>query len=211
MVRRRAVVLALVLVVIGAVAGGVAAQLVPRSYQATSRVFVSSSSVTSVHTLQNSLGYLQQVVASYADVATTPLVLSRVISGLGLSTTPSELAHHVSADAVPNTTLIAITVSEPTAAESARVANAIGTALVDTGPSLSPSGPGAAQVRLDVVEQARASAASTGVNGLAFIGLGAAGGLLAALIILILRSGRPDPPRGSWRLVWVPRSPGEPA
>lgn len=208
---RRTVAWALLLAVIGGASGGVAAQLVPRTYQTTSRVYVSSKSITTVETLQKSQSYVQQAAASFASVATRPLVLNRAIHRLGLRTTASALARQVSARAEPDTVVIGITVADTSAARSARIANGISAALVGVAPSLTPSESTAPETNLTVLQPARPSAATSGVDLLAFIGLGAAAGLLAALIVLIIRSGRPRPPRGSWRLVWVPRQPGSPA
>jgi capsular polysaccharide biosynthesis protein len=203
---RRAVVWVLVGVLIGGAAGGVAAQLLPRSYHSTAQVFVSAPPGTT--TLLEAQRVLQEVAASYASVATTPLVLRRVIDRLGLRTTPAELAKHVSADVVADTVIIEITVSDPSAARSARIANAFGAALVSESRLLTPSGGSSPQARLTSIAVARASDATP---LLAFVGFGALGGLVVALVVLILRSGRPKPPRGSWRLVWTPRPPGEPA
>ena len=206
---RRSVAWLLLAILIGGTAGAIAAQVVPRSYQTTSRLLVSSTHSNA--TLLEAQRYGQQVDASIAAVATTPLVLRKVIRRLRLDTTPAALATQVSARAASDSAVIGVSVADGSPTHSARIANAISEALVDAVHALTPTGPNADSVRLTVIEPARASAASSGTGPLVLVGLGIAAGLIVALVVLLLRSRRPKPPRGSWRFVWVPRSPSEPA
>ena len=210
--RRGAAVWMLVLVLAGALAGGVIAQLVPHSYEATSRLSVSTTpSTVLVGGVHGAAKDDQQVAASFANLATQPLALNHAIAQLRLDTTQAELARHVSAKVVPDTVVIGITVSDPSASRSARIANAISAALVAAARSVTPTDPTSRQAQSTLVQVARANAASAHTDLAAFVGLGALGGVVVVLIVLVIRSGRPKPPRGSRRSVWTPRTPGEPA
>jgi succinoglycan biosynthesis transport protein ExoP len=195
----------LALVGFGGIAGTLVSQLTPRSFEATTRVSVTTTSAA--HDQRTADGFEQQVVDSYAAVATTPLVLRRVISRLGLRTTTTELARSISAEAETGTVLIDITVADASAARAARIANEVGTELVGAARSVSPSGD---PVRLTRLDTARIPLASTS-NVLPFLAIGAAAGLAAALLILLLRSGRPKPPTGAGRLRWPSGWPGRTA
>jgi succinoglycan biosynthesis transport protein ExoP len=207
----RPVVWVLVLVLFGGAAGGTTAQVAPHPYRATSRLYVATSSSADVRSLQQAQHFVQQAAESYANVATTPLVLGRVTSQLHLKTAPTDLRDHVSAHVVPDTAVIEITASDASATRSARIANAVSAALIFESRALAPSGVSSTPVRLTAIQPARPSTATREIDLLACVGLGAAGGLLASLLILLIRSGRPKPPRGTWRLVWIPRPPAETA
>jgi capsular polysaccharide biosynthesis protein len=207
----RPVVWVRVLVLFGGAAGGTTAQVAPHPYRATSRLYVATSSSADVRSLQQAQHFVQQAAESYANVATTPLVLGRVTSQLHLKTAPTDLRDHVSAHVVPDMAVIEITASDASATRSARIANAVSAALIFESRALAPSGVSSTPVRLTAIQPARPSTATREIDLLAFVGLGAAGGLLASLLILLIRSGRPKPPRGTWRLVWIPRPPAETA
>src|SRR6478735_468574 len=75
----------------------------------SAKVFVSTSGGASVSELQQGNTFTQQRVKTYADLATTPIVLLPVINELGLDTTGEALAGRISASAPLDTTLIQIT------------------------------------------------------------------------------------------------------
>src|SRR3954453_382547 len=77
-------------------------------YQTSAKVFLSTKEGNTVGELVQGSTYAQNLVQSYADLATTPVVLAPVISDLGLNTTPEALAGDVRADVTLNTVIIEI-------------------------------------------------------------------------------------------------------
>jgi capsular exopolysaccharide synthesis family protein len=81
-------------------------------YKSTARLFVSTPSEadpTSNYT--NSL-FSQTRVTSYADLATGPAVMEKVIQKLGLTLTPSELASRITAEPIANTVILSISATD---------------------------------------------------------------------------------------------------
>lgn len=86
------------------------------------------------------MSFADQVAASYAAAARTPVVLDPVISELGLRTTSGELAPRVASSVAEDTMIIDISVAGGSRTEEARIANAIGLHLVQASNGLSPVG-----------------------------------------------------------------------
>jgi capsular exopolysaccharide synthesis family protein len=134
-----------VLIALPVIAGGAAygyTKLQTPLYEATASVYVSAQSAASATDLSQGNTYTQEVVKSYAQIAVKPIVLDQVIKRLGLDTTPAALAPRVTADAPLNTTVLNISAVDASPAQSAAIANAVTTALVDVVPELSPSATG---------------------------------------------------------------------
>ena len=117
-------ILASVLVVMGAVAVLTAAS--PRSYQAQTQLFVSTSGGEDSSALLQGSNFTQQRVKSYADVMTTPKVLDPVIATLGLRTTAAVLGDQITATVPLDTVLIEVSVVDPSPQRAAAVADAVG-------------------------------------------------------------------------------------
>ncbi|MEU5254014.1 Wzz/FepE/Etk N-terminal domain-containing protein [Streptomyces longwoodensis] len=97
--------------------------LMPRTYTATSQLFVSTGDTRSDTAYQGGL-FTEERVKSYTRVVTSPAVLNGVIDTLRLDTTPGRLAGHISAQAPLDTTLVDISVTDPSAARAQAVADA---------------------------------------------------------------------------------------
>jgi succinoglycan biosynthesis transport protein ExoP len=107
-------------------------------YEAQSRVFVSPTSAASLSDLSQGATFTQQLVKSYANVVSAPIVLDRVIARLGLHTTADELAKNVRADAPLDTVIVEITADDPSPLRAARIADAASNALRDVASQLTP-------------------------------------------------------------------------
>src|SRR5690606_29997087 len=94
-------------------------------YLATLQLFVSTPGGSASDLVQGS-SFTQRQVATYADLMTTPVVLSEVVRTQDIDVTPRELAQRVSATVPPNTVLIGIAVTDEDAQQAATLANAIG-------------------------------------------------------------------------------------
>jgi hypothetical protein len=86
--------------------GALVSLLQPPTYAATSKVFVSTVSASNVSDLSQSSNYSQQIVNSYADIVSTPIVLDRVVRQLRLQGNGEELSNHVNAAAATNTSVL---------------------------------------------------------------------------------------------------------
>lgn len=68
----------------------------------------------------------QQRVASYAELVASPAVTAEVIDRLDLRDTRADLQERITAEAVPNTVLITVTVTDPSPQQARRIADEIG-------------------------------------------------------------------------------------
>ncbi|TFB75824.1 polysaccharide biosynthesis tyrosine autokinase [Cryobacterium glaciale] len=124
----------------GAVAWGYAASL-PAQYQATNSVFVTSDRGETTSELLQTSTFTQNLVESYAQLATTPTVLGPVINQLGLDISTQALASRVSAVTPLNTVFINITVTSRSAAQAVDLADAVSDSLATAVENLAPKGP----------------------------------------------------------------------
>ncbi|GGF13888.1 polysaccharide biosynthesis tyrosine autokinase [Subtercola lobariae] len=148
-----------ILGLVGAGVGYVYANSLPDVYQSTSAVFVSSTQGDTTSELVQGSTYTQNLVQSYAALATTPKVLAPVITELGLTTTPTQLAKQISANTPLNTVLIEITVTDASPQKAAAIANSVSESLTTTATALSPVSTGAkSSIAMSVVTPAQVSA-----------------------------------------------------
>jgi capsular exopolysaccharide synthesis family protein len=125
-------------IVLGLLAGlGATAALAPR-YESTSTVFLSLDRGGSATEFNAGSIFALNLVPSYAEVATMPVVLRPVVVELDLDLTPAELASRVSVEIPANTTLLDITVTDASAERAAAIANAIAVRMQDAVAELSP-------------------------------------------------------------------------
>ena len=127
-----------VLGIIGAIGGFGVARLTPESFQSTSSVFVSAQRGDSATELVQGSTFTQNIVESYAELATMPVVLEPVIDRLQLNVTPPVLARSVSAQTPLNTFIIDITVTDNSPEAAARIANAVSDELATAVQRISP-------------------------------------------------------------------------
>ncbi|WP_170219226.1 polysaccharide biosynthesis tyrosine autokinase [Nocardioides litoris] len=175
-------------VLLGVAAAALATSQLTPSYRAESQLFVALASTgDSADALAQGELFAVNRVKSYPVIADSPQVLEPVIADLGLDVSPEELAEEVEAEAVPQTVLISITVTDPSAARSAEIANAVSAQFIEVVESLdrvdedSPS-----PVKVTVVRPAVAPASASfpvpainlAVGLLAGLALGIAGAAL---------------------------------
>lgn len=154
--RKRWVVL-VVAILAGAIAGLGYAQTVTPQYRATTSVFVSLERGDTVSELMQGANYTQNLVTSYALLATMPAVLDPVIAELSLETTPRDLSEQVETTIPIDTAIIEISATAEGPWQAAEVANAVARHLSETVSEVSPSNlDGRSAVRLTVVAEAEA-------------------------------------------------------
>ena len=132
----RSVTLALLIVIASVL---LATYLTPSMYTSSSTLFLSVRGAESASDLNQGGSYTERQVASYARVATSSMVLSPVISELGLAMTPEELARSVSVSSPAGTAILKISATWPTAEGAQAVADKIAYQLVASVAKLSPT------------------------------------------------------------------------
>ena len=163
--------------------------LVTPTYTARTQLFVAIQNSGSVQELQQGNSFSQARVQSYVKTVQSPVVLQPAIDALGLSTTVEDLAPRVRASNDLNTVLIDISVDDRSPVQSAALAQAIATSLVEAVDSLEkPKTGGASPVSLSIITPAKASPAPSAPNSRLNVLLGLMAGIVLGFAGAILRS-----------------------
>jgi non-specific protein-tyrosine kinase len=120
-------------------------------YAATIKMFVSSGHAQDPAAVYQGGAFAQQRAKSYADLLKSQRIATAVIRDLGLRTTPEKLRSRVRTEVVPETVMIAATVTGRSPAQAQQIANALGhelSALVDDLESASKGSPALVKVTL---------------------------------------------------------------
>ncbi len=124
--------LMIALTVVVAVAVGVAVSLTsPRQYHATTELYVAANNQTSGMDAYQGVLLSQQQVASYALLISSPETAARALRSIGSNADPADLASRIKATYVPDTVVINVTVTDPDAARSAQLVNAVSRQFVE--------------------------------------------------------------------------------
>lgn len=168
--------------------------LSPRSYEATTTIYVSTLTGTDASELQQRSTFSERQAITYADLATTPAVLNPVIDELDLEVRTAQLAERIEADAVPDTTLLRITANADDPELAARITEAIAASLSALSEGLvSPPTTSAGEagivpvIELSVVRPTEASSAPTGPGLVPTLILGLGGGVILGGGLISLR------------------------
>jgi capsular exopolysaccharide synthesis family protein len=160
----------------------------PPVYRTSAKVFLSTTEGNSVGELVQGSNYAQNLVQSYADLATTPVVLGPVITDLGLKTTPEALAGDVRADVTLNTVIIEISASASDGATAAAIANTVGKELAVAVQNVSPKGlKNGEAIQISPISPARVPAVPAWPNRKLLGALGLAFGLALGVGLALLR------------------------
>jgi len=192
-VLRKGWILILALVLVGVAAAAVFSIVKTPEYQATSKVFVSTQGGDTVQDLQSGNTFTQARVQTYSDLVGTPVVLLPVAAALKLNLTAAQLGKMVTASSPLNTTLIEITVTSTSAAESANIANATAQSLtsvvekLETPSTADDTSSTASPVKLTRVQVATVPQAPSSPNVPLNIALGLLVGLALGVGVAVLR------------------------
>jgi len=161
-------------------------------YRAEASMYISVRSAASDSLLDLTQGgsYARQAVVSYADVITSPIVLDRVVSDIGLEETSNELARSVTSSSPDNSVLINVAVERSDPDEAALVANSITenfTHVVEEVIEKPPDG-GTSAVQVTTIRDARPPASPVGPATTQSILLGLAIGTIAGVAGAFLRT-----------------------
>ncbi|MHA0286114.1 polysaccharide biosynthesis tyrosine autokinase [Mycobacterium sp. C3-094] len=177
-----------ILTVVGILGGVALSALTTPLYQASTRLFVSTSSGSSLSDIYNGNRLSQERVVSYAQLLTGETLAQRTIDKLGLAMTAGELQTNIKANVKPQTVLIDVSVLDESPVRARDIANTLSDEFVALVRELeTPPDAGATPDARVVVEQ-RASIPQDPVvpkvsrNIAAGFGLGLLFGLGAAVI-----------------------------
>ncbi len=121
-----------------AVAVGAYSVSQPKVYAAKASSYFSFAGGRSASDLNQGANYTLLQLASFASLATQPLVLDTVISDLGLNTTSTDLAKQIEVTASTDTVILDIRVQADTPEDAARIANEVNTVLGQKAKEISP-------------------------------------------------------------------------
>lgn len=157
-------------------------------YTATTQVVFAVEGGESVTDLAQGSTFAEKQMTTYAQVATSPLVLEPVIRRLNLGTTSSDLARTTDANVITNTVILQISATDPGRERSAATANAVGEELSRVAVRLSPEGGGGTRsVKATTLSAAVPPSVPSAPNILRNLLLGLAVGLFLGAGVALLR------------------------
>lgn len=170
-----------------AAAATIALTTTPR-YEAETAVFVSTRGSGSLAELQQGTSFTQSRVETYAQIATTPIVLGQVIDEMDLDVSTQDLARQISATAPTGTTLIRITAQDPDPVRAAEIADATAVALTVAVQRLETlEGDEQSPVKLTQVQPAVVPSSPASPNVSLLLGAGLAIGVVLAIFAAVIR------------------------
>ncbi|MDR7382449.1 polysaccharide biosynthesis tyrosine autokinase [Promicromonospora iranensis] len=154
-------------------------------YTAEASLYVSISSGQTATELNQGATYTRDQMLSFAQLAEMPVVLDPVIRGLNLDESPERLDDRIEIEVPQDTSILAISVTDPSASQAAAIANDVTTGLSELVTELAPrNAQGDSTVNARVVKVAKVptvqSAPNTKRNVLAGFGIGLVGGVAIA-------------------------------
>lgn len=161
--------------------------LIPESYTARTRVFISSTAGGNARDLAESATFIEGQMQSYAEVIRSELVLQPVIEELDLDMTPRTLARKVSTSVPVDTVLVDIRVTDPVPEEAARIANAVANEFQEVATKLGPDAADQAATQVTVLTPAVPPVAPTSPSWRINIALGLFVGVVVGLAAVAIR------------------------
>ncbi|KQQ93918.1 hypothetical protein ASF62_06985 [Leifsonia sp. Leaf325] len=159
----------------------------PTLYKSTASVFVSTQRGDTTSELVQGSNFAQANVQSYAQLATSPVVLNPVIDELDLDTTANGLASVISADTPLNTVIIQITVQNSDPARAAMIADAVTDSLSTVVEEISPtSADKTPAIKMTQISPAQVPAAPFAPNTRFIVATGLAIGLALGLVLALI-------------------------
>ena len=122
-------------------------------YEASTRLFVSTTSGTSISDSYNGNRLSQQRVLSYTELVTGETLAQRTVDRLGLNMSPATLSAKVTAKSKPETVLINVSVLDASPVQARDIANALSDEFVLMARELETPGPGEKPDARVIVEQ----------------------------------------------------------
>lgn len=180
--RKRWVSVAIVTVLGLVLAAAVSLVMTPQ-YEARARLYVAVVSGDSVGELTQTATFAERQLASYAEMATSPLVLGPVSEQLGEPVEPSE----ITVSPPSGTTILNVIAAHEDSSHAALIANAVADQLIRTIEDVTPAAEGQALVSTEVIEPAVAPDSPVRPDVVVNLALGLVLGLAAGLGFALLR------------------------
>jgi capsular exopolysaccharide synthesis family protein len=159
------------------------------AYTSQTTLFAATQNTGSVAELQIGNSFTQARVQSYAETASTPLVLQPVIDSLGLELSASELAGRIKASADLDTVLLSITAEDSSPVQAAAIAQSVANSLIEAINTLETTSEGEdSPVKLTVVTPAVAPSQPSSPKTQLNLIVGLLGGLIAGAVLAVLRA-----------------------
>lgn len=180
----------LVCVLVGVLAAGLYSALQKPLYAASTQLFVSTSGDQTGNAQAAYQGGLfgQQRVKSYAEIVSSQPVVQRVKDELRLPEPVERLRSEISATAPLDTVLVDVTVSDPSAARAAAIADSLGRQFANRVNELeTPQGQSVSPVKVSVAQPPTVPTAPVTPKTKQNLLLGLLGGLLVGVAAALLR------------------------
>jgi succinoglycan biosynthesis transport protein ExoP len=186
---RKSWVLIVVLALVSVAAAATYSIVQVPQYSSSATVFVSTSASSSVSDLAQGNSFSLQRVKTYAELATTAIVLAPVIESLQLNMTTSALKAEVTASAPLDKTLIEIVVEDADPERAAQIATAVSSSLAEVVQNIDTTSASATNspVKLTLVQNAEVPTRPISPNVPLNVALGALIGLALGIGFAVLR------------------------
>lgn len=185
---RRSWVVLIALVFIGGLVGlGLSAVAKP-TYTASAKIFFAPAFSLSSTDLNQGATYTQNQMLSFAELATSPIVLKQVISDQGLDISTTALATTITASTPKNTAVLVLATAQATPKLAADIANAVASQLSTTVEALAPATATSRKaITATIVAPATAPSAPSSPNTQRNVLAGLIIGLVLGALVMILR------------------------
>ncbi len=162
--------------------------LMTPQYTSSTRMFFAVQGGESFSDLAQGSTFTEKQMASYAEVAQSPLVLQPVAETLNLEADAREVARALDVTVAAETTILVISATDEDPALARDLANAVADQLSVTVGGLSPERPdGTESVRATMLSEAEVSESPSSPNTTRNLALGAVLGLLLGIGLALLR------------------------
>lgn len=177
---------AVTLIVLAAAAA--ATLLTTPQYTSSTRMFFAVQGGETVSDLAQGSTFTEKQMASYAEVAKSPLVLEPVNDSLNLESDVRQLADALNVTVATDTTILVVSATNEDAVLARDIANAVADQLASTVGGLSPERPdGSETVRATMLSEAQVADSPSSPNTARNLGLGFVLGLLLGVGAALLR------------------------
>ncbi|MGH1525253.1 polysaccharide biosynthesis tyrosine autokinase [Leifsonia sp. L25] len=174
--------------IVGLIAGFGLSGLATPVYTATSSLYFSLNFGGSAQDLSQGSTYTQNQMLSFAQLATSPIVLQQVIQHQDLAMTPADLANMISVSTPQNTVILELSVNDADPAEAASIANSVAADLGQTVEQIAPkTATGAPTVSVRVIERATTPLTPSSPNVRLNLLAGFVIGLLVGVLVIVLK------------------------
>ncbi|CAI9406219.1 polysaccharide biosynthesis tyrosine autokinase [Aestuariimicrobium sp. T2.26MG-19.2B] len=181
----------LLLIILLAVVGGTGAYFyshtLPKQYRSYASVMVVPVRGENTSEVVQGANYVENIVQSYALLATTPYVLQPVVDKLELGVSPGQLARQVNVVTPLNTVVIQLAVTDSSPQRAQSIAGATSDSLIAAVNELSPKIGSEPAVRLEVISPATLPQGYVSPNSKTYGMVGALAGLVLAVGIALTR------------------------